>query len=389
MVGMEAGPQRFVGTDARTRLKDGLARALDTGSHIIVAGPSGHGKSRLLDDIPDLLAGTVRQDLDLEAADTSRPWACIAKHARNFAARRARSKYRAFVLDAIDALVASDRKCFSDLRTLLKDVSSSMCVVMSSDREFAGKVGRFRPNVARIDVYPVPARDLIAYGKTAASDVAHSTIVSIAHACEGSFPMFWRRLRCLYEFSPMGLQYLPDIEDARPLTAKEAVIHVLGGRPSMDEVESCIQAFGSHMFVDTLAHNAPLVCESLSSFSDRIRQHVLCLPAGLAINAVDKSARDSVLLIRAMAWIGTLREGSKVDRKRGVKVRVEDLEFTNTLAKSNARAGARKRVNSTIDPGCTVAELVWARSSAASASPGSPEEDQGEPEKSHHCERRY
>lgn len=333
--------------------------------HVVIAAPSGHGKTTLLSELSSDLRAS--KDFVVDDAYGIESWAGVWARATSFAQRRLpqdqRTRDKVFVIDDVDSYAACDRGCVSGLKALLKDHVGRVSFVLASDRDFASKLERARRDIIRVDLFPVSEACLNAYGIEFLGTDCQEMVRKLVRTAQGSFPTFSRLLR--ESKGGVGtLETSTSPTDVSLQTLQGAVCTLLGpngASMSLDAVDSYVTAFGSHMFVDTLFDNAPMALPrdrpgvSFGEFTALATSYVLAHPTRQGTCALDCNTRAGVNLFRACILRAAWRAGASV--------RTGDVMFTGSLAQCNARASARKRIRDlATESSVTSAELAWGES---------------------------
>lgn len=282
-------------------------RASDAAATLILCAPARGGKTyeiaRALEDDELLHAVAFETALD----DVT--WAAVASHARAFAQRRLvptmanannANKRKVFMIDDLEVFVACDRACAAEIKPLAKFCAErGTTLVLACPPELATKLRRDRLSATEIHVQGPngPGRNC-----TAAADL------------------------------------------------DTAVRAVLTGEAGVDRTEEYVTAFGGHMFVDTLAHNAAASCPAAVYLARAARSLASASVTQCQSSTGVDGARVACNLARACAWHGCVT-GPIVGR----------VQFTNSLALCNVYARARKSIaKAAAQNGWSVAEQAFA-----------------------------
>lgn len=334
--------EQYVGKDAKVRLME----AIQNHRHAVLCAPPGHGKTTLLHDVMPKLPSCV-----VEHCSNVASWSSVLVHLRNFSGRLLppdlRTMHKVFVIDDLDVFAACERSCLSELRILAKDLFGRVSLVLACTCDNACKMGVLAQRIERIDLHPVPDTDLAAYAESLEhSNLATAQVIASAGGC---FRNLLQILNGTNEKCPAHHS-----EDSLPNgfqrceTLSDAAMIVLTGNPSLAKLEGFVSDFGSHMFVDSLFHNAPLAPMSLPDFLSRAIPFITLLPATRVFATIDSNARNSINLARAAMWRMSWTSASR------------QTTFTSSLSHSNLRSKSRKQLNEQASAqGVTSAELAW------------------------------
>ena len=338
----------FVGTGIREQ----VVQLVSEQGHVVIVAPPGHGKSTLVATV--LTSLKARGGVTVQRADPTAPWSRVRSHIENFAKRCLlpceSGLVKVFVVDDLDIIAACDKSCLSDLREILKRHRSHLVVVLTCLPALLPKLTRVLTLAARVDAYPVPVQDLVAFGSSISKDT--ELCERAATQSRGSLP----RCVSLLQSWVVGGDRDVSTQLAHALriggdTTSEAVASVLRASPDLAEMDRTLGSFGGHMFVDTVFHNACRTAGlSLDTYVEHAIRYVLMGSGSHALNTLEKETRDQVNLARCAEWrgVGRTRDNHRID-------------FTNTLALCNARAACRKKIAvSACSRGLTCSEMVFA-----------------------------
>ena len=272
---------------------------------VVLCAPSRGGKSTQI--ARALADDDLRRAAAIETAAADETWGAVLAHARAFAQKRlvqgtvsgtgSGARRKVFVIDDLDVFAACDRACTANIKPLAKFCAErDTTLVLACPPEFAAKLKRDR---------------------LAATELRVERPGAPAHAA------------------------------ASDLDA--AVRAVLTGEADIDRAVDYLAAFGGHMFVDTLAHNAAASCDAAVYLARAARS---LAPASMMLrNTCDADgARDACNLARACAW------------HRCTGSVAGPVKFTNSLSLCNVYARARRlQTEAAARNGHTLAEQVFMR----------------------------
>lgn len=331
----------FVGSDAW----DKTCAGIDSGRHVLIVAPAGHGKSMLLRELTALLSN---KDEYVVEVSSNHYWTKISKHLTNFASKRLpiATKKKVFVMDDVDVSMACDRGCTGELKDMLQTFSNQMSAVLAHTTDFLPTSTKWLKRVIRVNLWPTPLRELCEYGH--AQGRPCDTVEAAARASLGSFPHFVRLLSggdSELAPAPAGAGAMGAVED------------VLTRRVPVRELEYLIDEHGAHMFVDSVVFNAGAVHGAIGKFARVACESALCGPTEKPHNSLESAVKACFNVVRCAKWRAFVADELTL---------MAPLRYTNLLPKASARCATRRRHNDDTSRGSlTLAEIAAAHVDAS------------------------